>query len=397
MLAQAVGQLADAGWPERAAGRRVGLLVADGTRAWEPEPLFSALRPTLESAAALDVFVCTGTHDPSTPENRRLGARLRTILRSWSGSVQLHVPNLEDPADYRSLGWTARGTPIEVHAALGPCETLLVLSDMKHHYFAGYSNASKYVVPGLATRATARANHFLALEPQAAFGRHPWHPDPRCRNNPLAADLVDAFERVVAARTNFALATISTTERLLWGAGGEVRDVSARGMAAVDRLLGHEVDPVRFLVVSAGGAPYDESLYTAQRALELSRAAVAEGGEVLFLAECSNGIGPPGARENFFEPLARGLDRLSLPSRAEYELYGHKPVKLARLLERLAEVHFHTALEREDAERLPLRLAPDPQAVIDGWVKRLEPGERIGFLDDASKLGIRARASGSGS
>ena len=52
-------------------------------------------------------------------------------------------------------------------------------------------------------------------------------------------------------------------------------------MSFLDRSTTLDVEPVRFLVLSPGGIPHDESLYTAQRALELSSAAVKRGGEVL--------------------------------------------------------------------------------------------------------------------
>lgn len=393
----ALRELAGSGFPAGAAAKRVGLLLADGTRAWEPEDVLPRLAGLLAGAGCVDAFLCTGTHAPDTPENRALAARVRATLEGLPVPTSLHVHDARSD-EHRSFGTTRRGTPVEVLARADACEAFLVVADMKVHYFAGYSNPTKYAVPGLATLASARANHSLALEESAVCGRHPWHPDAARRDNPLAEDLVEAFERFVGARPHHALCLVSSGAEVRWAGGGPTREVASRALLEVDASASVSVPPVRFLVVSAGGAPHDESLYTVQRALELAQPAVLDGGEVLFLAACPNGVGPPAARENFVMPLTRPLDEVVATRREDYVLYGHKPVKLARILRRLARVHVHSELPDELVASIHMHPAPDPQAVVDEWVRRAEPEDRIAFLDDASKLfvlpdGVSSRSS----
>ena len=221
-----------------------------------------------------------------------------------------------------------------------------------------------------------RANHAWALAEGATAGCHPWHPDPARRSNPLAEDLVEAFERAVGGRRHAALCTVtargSAGPRLLWCGGGATAEVAGRAFRAADALAGRAVDPVRFLVVSAGGHPFDESLYTSQRALELSRAALAPGGEVLFLSECKNGIGPAGARAGFFDRLARPLDEVLAGFGGEYELFSHKAYKFATYLSAASAVHV--------TSRLPARgaapRAPAPRARSAGGHRRLAARRR---------------------
>ena len=49
-------------------------------------------------------------------------------------------------------------------------------SDMKNHYFAGYSNALKNFMPGICKYETIERNHALALKDNSTFGHHPLHP-----------------------------------------------------------------------------------------------------------------------------------------------------------------------------------------------------------------------------
>ena len=108
-----------------------------------------------------------------------------------------------------SRGRTSRGTPVEVDAETEGMDAFLAVSDVKHHYFAGYSNPVKSFLPGLCSFETARANHSLALDPGAAFGHHPWHPEAARQDNPLAEDLVEGMQLILGERPAYAVATVT--------------------------------------------------------------------------------------------------------------------------------------------------------------------------------------------
>ena len=391
-LTGAVRELEAAGWNDRVAGRRLGLLLPDGTRAWRIEDVLGALRPLLAVAGEVRAFLCTGTHASDKPETLAARDRIAAALAGLPGaSLHVHDARRDRHAD---LGRTQRGTDVRVLREAHECEAFLVFSDMRPHYFAGYSNPSKNYVPGLAPLESIRSNHSLTVEDDARAGRHPWHPDPGRRSNPLAEDLAEAFGVFVGERPHFALAVFTSGAEILWAGGGETVEVSGRGMAVADERGSLALPALPYLVVSPGGMPYDESLYQVQRALELSQPATAAGAEVLFLARCGNGIGPPGTRENFIEPLMRPLDEVLAPTREDYVLYAHKPYKLARLVERLGALHVTSDLDPALVRGLHMRPAPDPQAVLDGWIAAGAAPGSIGFLDDAAKVAVLPLTSG---
>ena len=169
-----------------AAGRHLALLVDDATRS---EPHAAAVQACLELCAAVKpakvtAFVCTGTHEPALPENVALAAELRSaIAASAFPSAELVVHDCRGAMAER--GRTSRGTRVLVNAQSEQADVFLAISDMKNHYFAGYSNPVKGLVPGISGFETARGNHALALDPRSTFGFHPWHPDPARRENPL--------------------------------------------------------------------------------------------------------------------------------------------------------------------------------------------------------------------
>ncbi|GAI04101.1 unnamed protein product, partial [marine sediment metagenome] len=105
---------------------------------------------------------------------------------------------------------------------------------------------------------------------------------------------------IIKQRPVYALVTISTLDRIQWAKFGPAEKVCTAAFAIADQRNTHTVEPVERLIVSPGGLPNDVDLYIAQRALELTKNAVKNGGEILFLAACPNGIGEEQTMENFY-------------------------------------------------------------------------------------------------
>jgi nickel-dependent lactate racemase len=376
------------GFEEAVRGRSVALLISDGTRE-EPRDLWAAaLAPFLRGASEVLPVLATGSHDPRASAHAMVVGEVQRLLAR--AGVPVLEPFVHDTfgGPFREMGRTSRGTPLRISERPLRAETLVIVSDMKPHYFAGYSCPPKFVFPGLAALASIEANHSMTLDPSSSTGRHPWHPDPGRRGNPLAADCCQAFEKVVKGKRVRALTFGSTAGEILWAEAGPVRDATARAIRHVDETCGVVTAPAGYVVVSPGGYPNDIDLYVGQRALELTGSALADGGEVLFLCACEEGLGPAHATSVFVDPLRGDLEKAAAPA-APYRLYAHKAIRFARMIRRLGVLRLHSELSAADLSGIPIAPAEDPQAVIDGWVKA-EPGARILVLDGANKLSVSA-------
>ena len=369
-------------------GRHVVLLLEDATRDVDVETLAREVSPHLTEVASLTGIICTGTHDPETAGNRQ-------ILDVWRRYLLARgVPEFDLVIhDCRARSFDDYGeTPtfknrLLVNPLLKKAEAFLVFSDMKNHYFAGYSNAIKNFLPGVCAFETTERNHAMALRDEATFGYHPWHPDPGRRFNPVAVDMAEAYEMMVGNRPAYLVATIEKQHRILWAAYGELRAVTVAGIHEVDKRMSQTVTPADVLVVSSGGFPNDESLYIAQRALELSKNAVKPGGDILFLAECRHGIGPRASRKNFYDLLAQPLDTVLQLLEKKYVLYSHKAYKFARLIQRMHAIAMYTALERETVEKIHLQYTSDPQYFIDSLLHK-NPDLTVNIVNDGNKIAI---------
>lgn len=372
-----------------AAGRRVCVLLADGTRPQPSDAVTEAIFAMLKQGAAAQFLVATGTHRPDTPQTHEIVTRIdRAARQAGIANPQVHAHDCRSDKLW-CAGRTSRGTRISANALANDADVFLVISDVKVHYFAGYSNPLKYFVPGICAFETAEQNHSLTLDDRSMFGRHPWHPDPTHRDNPLAADQLDGMRLIAGHRPVYALTMVGAGEHLYWANFGPAKAASAAAFRVADERNIHTVTPADRLIVSPGGAPNDVDLYIAQRALELTKAAVMDGGEVLFLSACPGGIGEPHTMENFYNRLTAPIETILSSIEDRYVLYSHKPYRFAQMIRRLGRIWVHSQIPAASLQAAHLHPTDDPQAVVDTWLAE-RPDARILIVDGANTIALRS-------
>jgi nickel-dependent lactate racemase len=367
--------------------KSVCVLVEDHTRDAPHWAMISAVVPRLTDASRVQFIITTGSHEVNHPGNLEIVDMIKRVANDaklLSFNVTINDCQSSDTVD---LGKTSSGTPVIVNAAAVGHDVYVSLSDMKAHYFAGYSNVVKNFLPGVCGFKTIEANHALALNPRSTFGVHPFHPDESRRDNPLAKDMKEAMGMITRDARIFLVAIISSSGKLVWADAGSPEPVTARGMELLDETSSFTVTPQTRVVVSPGGYPQDKSLYHAQRAIELTKNAVVDGGQILFLAECRDGVAPESAIENFYNKLTAPIDDVIKSISGKYHLYEHKAYKFAELLKLVSIVRLHSKLDKKTVEAAHLKQVEDPQSVIDEWIKE-DPDVKILVLDKGNKIAV---------
>ena len=127
--------------------------------------------------------------------------------------------------------------------------------------------------------------------------------------------------------------------------------------------------------------------YLTQRALELTKVAVTDGGEILFLAACPNGVGEEKTMENFYHRLTMPIDEIFNSIESRYKLYSHKPYKFARLIQRLQRINTYSQISDDLIQAAHLFPTNNPQKVVDDWLVE-EPDVKITIVDGANKIAL---------
>jgi nickel-dependent lactate racemase len=268
-------------------GRRVLVLVPDGTRTMPMPLLFDALDEALgRRAAALDFLVALGTHAPMS--DAQLSALVgRPVAGGRAGDRRVFNHRWDDPSAFATLG-TLPAREIEelTHGRLSRDVTValnklpleydhvLVCGPVFPHEVVGFSGGTKYLFPGIAGPEIIHFTHWLGalMTSYEVIGT---------KATPVRA-VIDRAARLLHRPLSL-VAPVVTHEGVAGLFCGPVHEAwSAAADLSSRRHVVWLTRPVR-RVLSIMPAMYDD-LWVAAKGMYKVEPAVADGGEVVIYA-----------------------------------------------------------------------------------------------------------------
>lgn len=382
-------------------GKRVGVIVDTTMSYLLQQEMLTLLFPFLDAAASISLFLTAGFEEPDPHADRRLTEYVRHLAMCYPSrerktdegrsAAALTICSIDEksshPEEFLDIGLTQRGTPIQVDRRVQGCDVLLVVAGVHHHAYAGYRTALNALVPGVCHPKTAAALQILGLEEAVAFGAHPLYPDPARRQQPVAADLWEAAQKIISGRPVLALSAIAHYDQLLWVSFGELQAVCAEGMAKCDEILSFNINAADYLIVSPGKPLGKETFYSVCGALEMTRHAVHADGETLLLAPCNDGIGPYETMPYFYDLLVQPVAAMTEKVRGDYRLHSCIAYRLAHIVQRQRAVYVKAELPDDALRRIRLRPCGSAQALVEGWLAK-KPDAKINIFDGALLIAI---------
>ena len=342
-------------------GEKIAIITSDITR---PMPTFKVMPALLDELYAggvrkedVTLVFALGSHRKHTEaEQKKLAGE-----RAWNEIKCVD----SDPDDCVHYGTTSRGTPMDITRVVAEADRRICLGNIEYHYFAGYSGGAKAIMPGVSTRAAIQANHSRMVLPEAKAGA--------LETNPLRMDIEEAGAMVgIDFIVNVVL---SEHKEILKAVAGDATEAHRAGCRFLDRLYRKELkEPADIVLVSQGGAPKDLNLYQTQKALDNAKHAVKDGGVIILIGSCKEGLG-----ERTFEQWMTEADSAhSLIERIgrEFKLGGHKAAAIAMVLER-AEVDLVSELDDDFVRSIFLKPYKTAQEALDHAFSKLGPDARV--------------------
>jgi nickel-dependent lactate racemase len=168
---------------------------------------------------------------------------------------------------------------------------------------------------------------------------------------------------------------LNSKKQIVKAVAGDPIEAHREGVKVVNSMFMIPVKELADVVlVSAGGAPKDINLFQSQKALDNAQYAVKEGGSIILVAECPEGLG-----ERVFERwIDEAKDKQDLVDRLDYafEIGGHKAGILAKLTQR-ADVYVISELEKQLVERAFLFCARDLNDALSAIERKYGPDAKI--------------------
>lgn len=328
---------------------RVLIVVSDATRATASAQVVNLLVRRLVqcgvSQANIAVIFATGIHRPVTEKEQR---ELLTPFVVQRLRVLQH--DAYDQTKLITLGTTASGLTVEVNRALKDFSRVILTGGIGFHYFAGFTGGRKSICPGLAAAKTIETTHMLALD-FVSGGRKAGVGAGALDGNAVHEECERVASLVSPA---FGINTVvDEKQRAVKIFCGDWRLAHRAGC---DYYLAQHSVAIRakrdVVIVSCGGFPHDINMIQAHKALDMAALACKDGGTIILLAECSDGLGRPDFLKWFEARDSRDLEARLVNG---YEVNGQTAWALLTKAERF-RVCLVSGLPKEDVERM--RMVP---------------------------------------
>lgn len=347
-------------------GESVLIVVPDATRQTGSGQIVNLLvRRLIAGGTApheITIIFATGIHRKVTVEEKAV------IVTPF---ILQRVKTLDhDPRDLMQivrLGTTGNGIIVELNRALLDHDHVIAVGGVTFHYFAGFTGGRKMICPGLASSRTVAATHKLAFDCERLS-----------RRDGVDTGLLDgnavhqAFvEAAGFAPPHFGINTITNDD-------GEIVDLFcgdwlASHRAACDEYAGqHSIvvnDKRDIVIASCGGYPHDVNLIQAHKALDAASRACNDGGTIILLAECGDGLG----RDDLIDWFdASDSDELAKRLCEKYQVNGQTAWSLLKKAERF-DIRICTNVDSAIVEKMRL--------------KKIEPGALAAFAANKNAPG----------
>ncbi|MBQ6908826.1 MAG: nickel-dependent lactate racemase [Synergistaceae bacterium] len=336
-------------------GEKIAIITSDLTR---PMPTWKVMPQLLDELYAggvkredITLVFALGSHRKQTEdEQKHLAGE-----RAWAEIKCVD----SDPNNCVHVGETSGGTPVDIDRTVIEADRRICIGNIEYHYFAGYSGGAKAIMPGVSTREAIQANHSRMIQPEAHAGK--------LDGNPIREDIEEACAKV---GVDFILNVVLTPQKeIIKAVAGDIKQAHRAGCAFLDTLYRkHIPERADIVLVSQGGSPKDLNLYQTQKALDNSKHAVKNGGVIILIGSCKEGLG----EKTFEEWLINAKTSHSLIERIhkEFKLGGHKAAAIAMVLEN-AEIYLVSDMEDEFVKSLFMTPFKSVQDAYDAAVKKL--------------------------
>ncbi len=363
-------------------GEKVLIVVPDATREAACGQVINLLirRLIANGTAAFDISIifATGIHRPVTEDEKK--AILTPFIHQRIKSID-HSPR--DISRIVRLGGTDDGVPVELNRALVENQHVILIGGISFHYFAGFTGGRKLVCPGLASSRTISRTHKLAFDCETMS-----------RRGGVGTGLLDgnavheAFtEAASKANITFCISTIDND-------GGELVEmycgdwIGSHRQACREFAANHTIRIKKkrpLVVASCGGRPFDINMIQAHKTLEAASHACTDGGTIVLLAECADGLG----REDFlkwFEPADSG--ELARVLCENYQVNGQTAWSLLKMTEKF-DVRIVTGLSEKKVEKMRMSTHRSPASALAG----LAAGTSGYIIPFGSKVRVLSQAA----
>jgi nickel-dependent lactate racemase len=336
--------------------KEVLIVVDDYTRTTPVQKIIPRLISELEEVgvkkSGVKIMVALGTHRSMTEEEmqkkfgRDISKRYPILNHQWWDSSQLTY-----------FGETEKGTPIFVNRMIKEVDFIIGIGQIVPHRVSGFSGGGNIIQPGICGEETTGKTHWLSAQfkGREILGKI---------DNPVKEEIEEVAQRV---GLKWIINTIQDgSGRLIEVVTGDpiqaYRTGAKRSFEIYQSKLPQEAD-----IVIADSHPYDSDLWLAAKGIYASELAVKQGGVVILITLCQEGVSPshPEVLEWGYQTFEEVNEKVRQRKIQKLTAAAHL-VHVGRVIkERAKGILVSTGISKEETERLGFFHAKSPQEALE--------------------------------
>ena len=279
---------------ELAAGKRhVVVIASDHTRPVPSKIIMPVLLREIRRgnpAAEITILIATGCHRGTTREELAAKFGQEFVERE---RIVVHDC---DESEMVCMGTLPSGGQLILNRMVVDADLLVAEGFIEPHFFAGFSGGRKSVLPGVADRKTVLYNH------NGRFIDDPCARTGILEGNPLHRDMVFAARQV--GLDFICNVVINDRHQVIFASACDMEEAHAAGCAFLKDHCSVRSPMADLAVTTNGGYPLDQNLYQAVKGMTGAEPLVKEGGVIIMIAKCEDGVGG----DSFYRTFAEEKD-----------------------------------------------------------------------------------------
>jgi len=336
---------------------RILILVNDATRPTPTAKVLAEMVDILREHEDVRFLIATGAHrGPTEDEFRYIFGEIYDEFRD-----RIFVHDARKDEDMEYLGISSNGTEMYLNKMVNESRNIIVIGSVEPHYFAGYTGGRKAFLPGVASYKTIEMNHKHALSDAAQ--------PLAIKGNPVAEDMEDAM-KVLRNLNVFSIQTVLTADHGLYAmVSGDLFKSFDMAVEKANEVFCAKCSRKGNIVLTAAPYPMDIDLYQSQKALENGKLALEEGGVIILVSKCRDGVGD----DTFLNLLcsANTCEDVMCKIDEGYKLGYHKAAKMAQIGV-YAEMWAISDLDDKTIRMAKLQPSMDIQETFDRAVEKVK-------------------------
>lgn len=233
-----------------------------------------------------------------------------------------------------NIGKTRYGNELWLNKHVTTADRIVVIGSVEPHYFAGFTGGRKSLLPGVAGYSTIEQNHRFALHAEAKALN--------LTGNPIHEEMLDCVKAFGPERIFSLQMVLDNNRNVLKAYTGPIDRTFEMATEYAKGFFSASI-PIRAdVVVTVSQPPFDIDLYQTLKAIENGRLAMNQGGILIVVSPCSEGLGPESFARLFKD--SSNIDQAVQNSKSKYRLGDHNAVNLLALTKQ-AQAYAITEIE----------------------------------------------------